>query len=435
MHDHAAAARGAASGPRPDLDDRAALPAAGEMLLEDDLVWAGAVNGAAHRRDPLPVSLGEENCEFRAIVLKALRDARARLAAGVRGSAWSRCWPRSSRPCRRAVPAPHDPRLPAPGRRSPAAAAAEVPDQHVPAASAAERDRRRAGAAYSPRVRLALSPRAGPGAAQADAGRHSRAEAAVSHGPARHGAHGNPGRRRWWRADPGACRLRRPTAHDGCHRRIGGHWLGAGPTFAARPARPAAGRAPGRARSRQAADRIRAESQVEVTIAPLDITAPGAIAAIEAALAASGGYADVLVNSAGIGLAGGSANSPGGGRPAGRSECARAYGTLAAFSRRHARARPRRILNLASLGGYAPGPYQAAYYASKAYVISLFSEAAGRRDGRRRRAGLRAGAAGAGRTRSTTHAGRRCGLCSSCRSRRPRAWRAPAISASRLVGG
>ena len=32
------------------------------------------------------------------------------------------------------------------------------------------------------------------------------------------------------------------------------------------------------------------------------------------------------------------------------------------------------ILNLASLGGYAPGPYQAAYYASKAYVIS-FSEA------------------------------------------------------------
>ena len=29
------------------------------------------------------------------------------------------------------------------------------------------------------------------------------------------------------------------------------------------------------------------------------------------------------------------------------------------------------ILNLASLGGYAPGPNQAAYYASKAYVLSL----------------------------------------------------------------
>jgi hypothetical protein len=32
------------------------------------------------------------------------------------------------------------------------------------------------------------------------------------------------------------------------------------------------------------------------------------------------------------------------------------------------------ILNLASLGGYAPGPKQAVYYASKAYVLS-FSEA------------------------------------------------------------
>jgi short-subunit dehydrogenase len=29
------------------------------------------------------------------------------------------------------------------------------------------------------------------------------------------------------------------------------------------------------------------------------------------------------------------------------------------------------ILNIASLGGYAPGPHQAAYYASKAYVLSL----------------------------------------------------------------
>ena len=46
----------------------------GEVLLEDDLVWAGAFNGAAHRRDPLPVSLGDENCEFRASVLKALAE-------------------------------------------------------------------------------------------------------------------------------------------------------------------------------------------------------------------------------------------------------------------------------------------------------------------------------------------------------------------------
>jgi DNA-binding transcriptional LysR family regulator len=49
--------------------------ASGETLLEDDLVWAGARNGAAHERDPLPVSLGDEKCEFRPVVLKALRGA------------------------------------------------------------------------------------------------------------------------------------------------------------------------------------------------------------------------------------------------------------------------------------------------------------------------------------------------------------------------
>lgn len=49
--------------------------AGGETLLRDDLVWAGAIDGAARRRDPLPVSLGDEKCEFRPSVLKALREA------------------------------------------------------------------------------------------------------------------------------------------------------------------------------------------------------------------------------------------------------------------------------------------------------------------------------------------------------------------------
>ncbi len=47
----------------------------GETLLEDDLVWAGAVNGGAHRRHPLPVALGRDTCEFRPSVLQALGDA------------------------------------------------------------------------------------------------------------------------------------------------------------------------------------------------------------------------------------------------------------------------------------------------------------------------------------------------------------------------
>jgi DNA-binding transcriptional LysR family regulator len=47
----------------------------GETLMEDDLVWVGATNGTAHLRNPLPVSLGRETCEFRPSVLKALREA------------------------------------------------------------------------------------------------------------------------------------------------------------------------------------------------------------------------------------------------------------------------------------------------------------------------------------------------------------------------
>jgi DNA-binding transcriptional LysR family regulator len=47
----------------------------GETLLEDDLVWAGAIGGVAHRRVPLPVSVGRDTCEFRPSVLQALREA------------------------------------------------------------------------------------------------------------------------------------------------------------------------------------------------------------------------------------------------------------------------------------------------------------------------------------------------------------------------
>ena len=49
--------------------------AGGTTLLEDELVWAGAVNGSASGRDPLPVSLGDDKCAFRPAVLKALRAA------------------------------------------------------------------------------------------------------------------------------------------------------------------------------------------------------------------------------------------------------------------------------------------------------------------------------------------------------------------------
>jgi DNA-binding transcriptional LysR family regulator len=47
----------------------------GETLRIDPLVWAGARDGTAHRRDPLPLSTGDDTCPHRPIALKALEAA------------------------------------------------------------------------------------------------------------------------------------------------------------------------------------------------------------------------------------------------------------------------------------------------------------------------------------------------------------------------
>lgn len=104
----------------------------------------------------------------------------------------------------------------------------------------------------------------------------------------------------------------------------------------------------------------------------LDLTAPGAPASLAAALANLGLYLDVLVASAGIGLAGPFATHS-------QDDIDRLIAlNITATTRliRHAlpgmiaRARGG-IIAVSSLGGYVPGPNQAVYYASKAYVCSL----------------------------------------------------------------
>ncbi len=105
---------------------------------------------------------------------------------------------------------------------------------------------------------------------------------------------------------------------------------------------------------------------------PLDVTTPHAPALLDAALRDLNLYLDVLVNSAGTGLAGPfDTHSP--------QELDRLVDlNISALTRltRHAlpamKARAHGgVINIASLGGYLPGPNQAAYYASKAYVCSL----------------------------------------------------------------
>jgi short-subunit dehydrogenase len=122
----------------------------------------------------------------------------------------------------------------------------------------------------------------------------------------------------------------------------------------------------------RAAASIQADFKVEAVAVAADVTAPDAIAAIERALAAQRAYADVLVNSAGIGLAGPFHSHA----PEDVMRLVdlnvRALTALTHHFLGGMRQRGRGgILNLASLGGYTPGPYQAGYYASKAYVISL----------------------------------------------------------------
>lgn len=51
------------------------VPADAEVLLTEPVVWGGARGGTAHLREPLPVSLWEEGCVWRADALEALGSA------------------------------------------------------------------------------------------------------------------------------------------------------------------------------------------------------------------------------------------------------------------------------------------------------------------------------------------------------------------------
>lgn len=121
-----------------------------------------------------------------------------------------------------------------------------------------------------------------------------------------------------------------------------------------------------------AAEALRQGARGRVLALALDVSDTDAPARIDQFLDENRAYLDVLVSNAAIGLAGNFETST--------PEAVDRLVSLnvAALTRlmRHAlpamKARGRGgILNIASLGGGVPGPYQAAYYASKAYVISL----------------------------------------------------------------
>jgi uncharacterized protein len=104
----------------------------------------------------------------------------------------------------------------------------------------------------------------------------------------------------------------------------------------------------------------------------IDLAGADAAAIVAAALTEAGGHCDVLVNCAGIGIAGDFLSQPADALQQLLDVNVRALTSLTRYFLSDMIVRKRGgVLNVASLGGYAPGPYQAVYYASKAYVLSL----------------------------------------------------------------
>lgn len=122
----------------------------------------------------------------------------------------------------------------------------------------------------------------------------------------------------------------------------------------------------------RAAETLQAQFPVRIDVLVLDVAAGDAAIRIERALTEAGGYADILINNAAMGLSGPFAEE--------RADALDALVALnlaapVALTRHFLPAMVDRgrggILNMASLGGMVPGPGQAAYYASKAFLISL----------------------------------------------------------------
>lgn len=122
-----------------------------------------------------------------------------------------------------------------------------------------------------------------------------------------------------------------------------------------------------------AADDVkRAGSAGRIETLALDVTDADAATRLDGTMSGLGGYADILVNNAGIGRAGDFVSQS-------QSDLDDVLSlNIVALTRLCRHVLPGQlvrgaggIINVASIGGVVPGPHQAAYYASKAYVLSL----------------------------------------------------------------
>lgn len=112
--------------------------------------------------------------------------------------------------------------------------------------------------------------------------------------------------------------------------------------------------------------------QARVILIAKDLTDPDALNVIDVCLARERHFVDVLINAAGVGIAGPFSEQSAADLTRLVDLNVRALTMLTRHYLPDMLARGHGgILNVASLGAYTPGPEQAAYYASKAYVVSL----------------------------------------------------------------
>lgn len=120
-------------------------------------------------------------------------------------------------------------------------------------------------------------------------------------------------------------------------------------------------------RSREALEKLSV-----VSCYPLDLSAPRAGEALAARVRADGHAVDILVCNAGLGLSGAfGEQSPAALDALIQVNIAALTALNRAFLPEMRERGEGRVLNVASTGAWQPGPYMAAYYASKAYVLSL----------------------------------------------------------------
>ncbi len=125
---------------------------------------------------------------------------------------------------------------------------------------------------------------------------------------------------------------------------------------------------------RELGDELQSRYQAEVRVSPKDLAHPAAPAELYQELQEAGIVLDVLVNNAGFGGAGAFLNTDWNNEAEMIQVNIVALTHLTKLFLPQIRAREGKVMNVASMAGFVPGPYMAVYYATKAYVIS-FSEA------------------------------------------------------------